>query len=452
MRHVLFFLLMIVGTAAFSQDGAPSNQKVTTALINLKAGNGVNEGESEIISDRLRSELFKTGKVTIMERDQMQEILKEQGFQQSGACTDEACLVEMGQMLGVKHLVVGSLGKLGSMFMINVRAIDVQTSKVINVVSVDVKGEIEDLVNKLPYIANQLVNETKADVAQPAQTPPPEVAPEPQEELKPEAPETTTVAAVEKTEEQKPEPVKEIGKNKDKNENRFGVSFVLEIGGAPKHTISVDTLSDDGIALFDSVGYVKGYYSKEEYDYESTPLINLQVRFQLKMGPFLNMSIAPGFMFSKEIYSLKSENMLYTDEVDSFEINYAVPMIHFGLSYVKRIYPIKINVGGFLNFTMPVTGYTYTVYTLDQSNNIIDETREDSDLDLKLAPGLRAGVEFLIGAHFSIGAEGVWTYWPKYETKFNFDELGLEGFDTPVATQEIKYPPFKLGLNFNIYF
>ncbi|HEX2959548.1 MAG TPA: CsgG/HfaB family protein [Chitinispirillaceae bacterium] len=445
-------LLLIISATAFSQNGTNSDQKVTTALVTLKAGNGVNEGESEIISDRLRSELFKTAKVTIMERDQMQEILKEQGFQQSGACTDEACLVEMGQMLGVKHMVVGSLGKLGSMFMVNVRSIDVQTSKVINVVSVDVKGEIEDLVNKLPYIANQLVSEPETEVAVQEQTPLPEQPSEPQEELKPEVPATTTVEApvdpVEKTEVKKLV-IKEIGKNKYKNENRFGVSFVMEIGGAPQHEISQDTITDDGVAVIDSAGHLRKYYSENQYDHEQLSLINLQVRFQLKMGPFLNMAIAPGFMFSTETYSLKDAP---DGVVDQLKINYAVPMIHLGLAYVKRIYPIKINAGAFVNFTMPVTTYTNTIYGVDLYDNIIDDSRDDSDIDFILAPGLRAGTEFLMGAHFSFGAEGVWTYWPEYETKFNFDELGLEGFDTPDATQEIKFPPLKVGFNFNIYF
>jgi hypothetical protein len=453
MRHTLFLFLIFAGTTAFTQTETVSDQKVTTALINLKAGNGVNEGESEIISDRLRSELFKTGKVTIMERDQMQEILKEQGFQQSGACTDEACLVEMGQMLGVKHLVVGSLGKLGSMFMVNVRAIDVQTSKVINVVSVDVKGEIEDLVNKLPYIASQLVSEAKTDVAVKEQTPPPEVSPEPQEELKPEVPETTTVATVDtikESEEKKPEAVKEIGKNKDKNENRFGVSFVMEIGGPARHYLD-DSLVN-GVLEVDTNGQKKYYYGEKIYNIEKTPLVNLQVRFQIKAGPFLNIAIGPGYMFETETFTVKDSFKNYSDEVNRFDINYAVPMIHLGLSFAKRIYPIKINAGGFINFAMPITTYSYTISGTSETG-YTDETNEDTDVDFKINPGFRAGVEFLIGAHFGIGAEGVWSFWSPYETKFNYDETGLNyHYTDPIYTQEIKFPPLKLGLNFNVYF
>jgi TolB-like protein len=445
-------ILVLISSIAFSQDTAVATQKITTAVINLKAGNGVNDGESEIISDRLRSELFKTGKVTIMERDQMQEILKEQGFQQSGACTDEACLVEMGQMLGVKHLVVGSLGKLGSMFLVNVRSIDVQTSTVVNVVSVDVKGDIEDLVGKLPDIAEQLVSD-----AQQGQPPQPQItASEPPIAEQKELPMPDTSISVvrtdtieEKVEEKKPEKVKVIGKNKDKNENRFGISFVCEIGG-PAHHIVNDSITDEGVILFDPEGNPL-YYTEDRYDYETTPLFNLQVRFQIKAGPFLCLAIGPGFMFGAESFTLKPEySDLFID--DQLDISYSVPMIHLGLSYVKRLYPIKINAGGFINFAMPITSYSISIkeeYDVYNANVVADD---DVDVGLTINPGLRAGVEFLIGSHFSVGIEGVWSYWPAREMKFNFDEFGDQGYDDPKIKQEIKFPSFKFGLNLNTYF
>lgn len=132
-----------------------SRQKL--AILNLKNANGVTLSDAELISDRLRNELFSTGMVDMMERDQMQEVLKEQGFQQSGtACTDEGCMVEIGKLLGVSRLVTGSVGKLGSLYMINVRSIDIQSGKIDKVVSRDIKGSIENLVGILSEIAQSL--------------------------------------------------------------------------------------------------------------------------------------------------------------------------------------------------------------------------------------------------------------------------------------------------------
>ena len=157
---------MILASQSIWGQAPEAVKKPNYAVVNLKAGSGVSDGECELISDRIRTELFKTSKVNVMERAQMQEILKEQGFQKSGACTDDACMVELGQMLGVQTLVIGSLGKLGSMFMINIRGIDVQTAQVVKVVSVDIKGGIEEVVDHLREIAQKLVSSDKVESMQ----------------------------------------------------------------------------------------------------------------------------------------------------------------------------------------------------------------------------------------------------------------------------------------------
>ena len=134
-------------------------QKRNFAVIGLKNGAGVTKGQAEIIADRLRIELFNTGSVNMMERDQMKEIMSEQGFQQSGVCTDDACMVEIGKLLGVERLVSGSIGKLGTMFLCNFRVIDVQTARIMGVVSTDITGGIEQVVGELPGVAKELAGD-----------------------------------------------------------------------------------------------------------------------------------------------------------------------------------------------------------------------------------------------------------------------------------------------------
>ncbi|HEX2959314.1 MAG TPA: hypothetical protein VHO70_20945, partial [Chitinispirillaceae bacterium] len=73
-----------------------------------------------------------------------------------GLCSDEGCMVELGKMLGVKRLITGSIGKLGSLYLLNVRSIDVPTGKIDCAVTDDIKGDIEDLVQVLPSIASRV--------------------------------------------------------------------------------------------------------------------------------------------------------------------------------------------------------------------------------------------------------------------------------------------------------
>ncbi len=133
------------------------NIQKNIAILSIKHSGGITKGEADLITDRLNAEMFKTGKVNMVERQEMSQILKEQGFQQSGACSEDACLVEMGQVLGVQEIVSGSAGRLGSLIIINLRSIDVATGKIKMVVSRDIDGKLENLIQHLPNIAREIV-------------------------------------------------------------------------------------------------------------------------------------------------------------------------------------------------------------------------------------------------------------------------------------------------------
>lgn len=112
-----------------------AQEKLSIAVMELD-GNGVSESDLGGLSERLRAELFQTGAFDVIERSRMDDILKEQGFQQTG-CTDAACAVEIGQLIGVRKIVVGSVSKVGSIYSVAIRMVDVGTGKVAKIASED---------------------------------------------------------------------------------------------------------------------------------------------------------------------------------------------------------------------------------------------------------------------------------------------------------------------------
>lgn len=121
---VLVILFLFCCLSAYSEE----NSQYDIAVNDLKGELG--SRQLQVISDRLRSELMKTGLFRVMERNEMASILKEQGFQMTGACDENSCIVEAGQLLGVSHMVFGSIGKIGSIYTMNLRMINVQTGQI----------------------------------------------------------------------------------------------------------------------------------------------------------------------------------------------------------------------------------------------------------------------------------------------------------------------------------
>lgn len=110
---------------------------------------GVDSNAVRLIEDAVADGLTRTGKVRLLERGQMSSILKEQGFQQSGACDGEQCAVQMGKLLGVEQSILGSVGLVGKTYVLNARLIDVGTGEVKLTSQRRMVGEIDKVLTDL---------------------------------------------------------------------------------------------------------------------------------------------------------------------------------------------------------------------------------------------------------------------------------------------------------------
>lgn len=133
--------------------------KSLNVAVNDLAPQGVSVSDAVIISDRLRSELIGTGRFRVMERSEMDKVLKEQAFSESGVCDQSECAVEIGKLLSVDRMIVGSVGKIGEMYSMQARLLDVQTGEIVFTAIKDYSGRIEGLLTEaVPELAAKLAS------------------------------------------------------------------------------------------------------------------------------------------------------------------------------------------------------------------------------------------------------------------------------------------------------
>ena len=137
--------------------------KTTVAILDFE-GRGINQMEAATLTDRLMSEMVSTDAVIMVERNQMAEILEEQGLQQAG-CTSGECAAEVGALLGVQNMVSGSFGKLGTTYTIDAKMFSVESGATIRTSSKTYKGEVDGLLPIIQIVAWELVGlEAPADL------------------------------------------------------------------------------------------------------------------------------------------------------------------------------------------------------------------------------------------------------------------------------------------------
>lgn len=164
-------LLTVILLSALSSTAFPqSDRRTAVAVMNLK-GSGISEQDTRFLTDRLTIELQRAGVFEVLERDKMSEILKEQGFQQTGACDETSCLVEAGRLLPVQKMIGGSFGKIGDVYAAQLRLIDLKTGKVEMTSARDYKGQMEFLLTVgMREVAEELSGKLKAQAQTPVQT------------------------------------------------------------------------------------------------------------------------------------------------------------------------------------------------------------------------------------------------------------------------------------------
>ncbi|MEK7475413.1 MAG: CsgG/HfaB family protein [Candidatus Coatesbacteria bacterium] len=91
---------------------------------------GVSASDAAVIADMVRNDLVSKPAFNVVEKANMDKVLAEQAFQQTG-CTSAECAVKLGKLLNVKLMVVGSFGKLMDAYVLSLRAVDVETGRIV---------------------------------------------------------------------------------------------------------------------------------------------------------------------------------------------------------------------------------------------------------------------------------------------------------------------------------
>ncbi len=125
MQIRLLVAFLVVSVAA---QAPPHRPTVSVAPL---ASSGTTPEETSQIAEALATALQNTAAVRLLERSQADRILTEQGLQGSGACEAGTCVSEIGKLLGVERMVVGSFGLIDRTYQLNLRLVDVGSGEVL---------------------------------------------------------------------------------------------------------------------------------------------------------------------------------------------------------------------------------------------------------------------------------------------------------------------------------
>ncbi|MEW5855532.1 MAG: hypothetical protein AB2A00_42555 [Myxococcota bacterium] len=155
-------LLLVAWDARGQAPAAAPVVERAMAVLPLEAKTGVNPDAAEFLTETVVVELRRTGlwQRVVTPRD-MISMLSTLEQKQLVRCAQDECTlvdVEIAGALGVSHMLVGTVGKLGGTYLLALKVLDLKTGLAAASVTQRVRGETEEaLADAVPVVVAELM-------------------------------------------------------------------------------------------------------------------------------------------------------------------------------------------------------------------------------------------------------------------------------------------------------
>lgn len=155
-KFLLGFLVLLISLIfTYHLTGFQDTQKkITIAVFDFKAS-GVQQSVANTISEVFRTEITNLSVFEVVEREKLETVLKELELQSSGITQVEKAR-QIGQILNTQQIILGSVGKLGSMFILQARLVDVETGQTLSAKKVTCNCPLEEILPAVENLVKQI--------------------------------------------------------------------------------------------------------------------------------------------------------------------------------------------------------------------------------------------------------------------------------------------------------
>ena len=133
------------------------------AILDFKSIGAVDPSEAKVITNMVLAVLSNSKLLDIVERENIDVILSELAFHESGInCSESSCAIKIGRLLSVNKIIIGEVLKVEQKFTINAKFVDVETGKI----DFSVFSEADSItkLNKALYVLSKKIIEKITDM------------------------------------------------------------------------------------------------------------------------------------------------------------------------------------------------------------------------------------------------------------------------------------------------
>lgn len=153
----LFTCLTLLTAAMSAAHAAPADapvkkRKPRVAVLEIKSVDEEYAGAAKLLAEMLLTDLARSGRLDVIGASDIATMVGFEKQKQLLGCSEEnSCLAEIGGALGVQWLITGSMGRLGSKRLIDLKLVNARRAQVLlrDNAAVDSDDDLLDFVRKV---------------------------------------------------------------------------------------------------------------------------------------------------------------------------------------------------------------------------------------------------------------------------------------------------------------
>jgi TolB-like protein len=138
------------------------------AVLDAILAAGMDKTVAAPITDKILEELVNSGKYTVIDRANVEQVLKEKEFQLSSGVVKNEEVRQAGEYLGADLVIVASASRVGSTYVISAKMIDVVTGEIVAQASSEQKGSIDVVLDVARVVGKQISGQKVVVAEKPA--------------------------------------------------------------------------------------------------------------------------------------------------------------------------------------------------------------------------------------------------------------------------------------------
>lgn len=168
-RFAVFVSILAISlfVRADAKDPSPPDSKERIAVMELNCADVLTKNECGLLTMVVIGEALGTRRYTVLTVTARDKMLKQAGFKQEN-CAEEGCMMEAGKILGVRRIIGGKIGKLGTNYIVTLQLINVETGELESSASEECE-EVAELMTAVRSASRKLMGGGGLTSPQPSQ-------------------------------------------------------------------------------------------------------------------------------------------------------------------------------------------------------------------------------------------------------------------------------------------